>query len=79
MLLGISSVFLRRNRGLCGWRVERHAAHAAGGVGASAVMGVTQYLLVTNGLWTLGATGGAMVGLLVGVALMPHPGLPRPA
>lgn len=35
----------------------------------STVMGVTQYLLVTNGLWTLGATGGAMVGLLVGVAL----------
>ena len=33
----------------------------------SAVMGVAQYLLVTNGLWTLGATGGAMAGLLVGL------------
>ena len=35
----------------------------------SAVMGVTQHLLVTNGLWTLGATGGAMVGLLVGFVI----------
>jgi lactate permease len=33
----------------------------------SAVMGGVQYLLATNGLWTLGATGGAMVGLIVGV------------
>jgi lactate permease len=35
----------------------------------SAVMGVVQYLLATNGLWTLGATGGALVGLAVGVGL----------
>jgi lactate permease len=35
----------------------------------SVVMGVVQYLLVTNGIWTLGATGGAMAGLLVGVGL----------
>jgi lactate permease len=35
----------------------------------SVVMGVVQYLLVTNGIWTLGATGGAMAGMLVGVAL----------
>jgi lactate permease len=33
------------------------------------VMSVTQYLLVTNGLWTLGATGAAMVGLVAGVGL----------
>jgi len=33
------------------------------------VMSVSQYLLVTNGIWTLGATGGAMVGLLVGLLL----------
>jgi lactate permease len=35
----------------------------------SAVMGTVQYLLVTNGIWTLGATGGAMAGMLVGVGL----------
>lgn len=35
----------------------------------SAVMGITQHLLVTNGLWTLGATGGAMAGLLAGFAI----------
>ena len=33
------------------------------------VMGGVQYLLVVNGLWTLGATGGAMAGLIVGVGL----------
>lgn len=32
----------------------------------SVVMGVTQYLLATGGIWTLGATGGAMAGLIVG-------------
>jgi lactate permease len=32
-------------------------------------MGTVQYLLVTNGIWTLGATGGAMAGMLVGVGL----------
>jgi lactate permease len=35
----------------------------------TAVMGGVQYILVTNGLWTLGATGGAMAGLLVGFLL----------
>jgi lactate permease len=35
----------------------------------SLVMGVTQHLLVTNGLWTLGATGGAMMGLVAGLLL----------
>jgi len=35
----------------------------------SVVMGVTQYFLVTHHLWTLGATGGATAGLLVGVGL----------
>lgn len=35
----------------------------------SVVMGTAQYLLVTNHLWTLGATGGATAGLLVGVGL----------
>ncbi len=35
----------------------------------SAVMGAVQYLLATNRLWTLGATGAALVGLLAGVLL----------
>lgn len=34
-----------------------------------AVMGSVQYALATNHLWTLGATGAAMAGLLVGVLL----------
>jgi lactate permease len=35
----------------------------------SLAMGVTQYALVKAGVWTLGATGAAMVGMLVGFAL----------
>jgi lactate permease len=35
----------------------------------AAVMGGVQYLLVTNGIWTLGASGGAMAGLAVGIFL----------
>ncbi|MDZ4159796.1 MAG: L-lactate permease [Anaerolineaceae bacterium] len=31
------------------------------------VMGGVQYVLATHGVWTLGATGGAMAGLLVGI------------
>jgi len=37
------------------------------------VMGVVQYLLATNGLWTLGATGGGIAGLAVGLAWMRLP------
>lgn len=33
------------------------------------VMGVVQYFLATSGLWTLGATGASLAGLLVGVGL----------
>jgi lactate permease len=36
----------------------------------SAIMGVVQYLLVTGGIWTLGATGGAMSGLVVAIGLL---------
>jgi lactate permease len=39
----------------------------------TAVMGGVQYLLVTNNLWTLGATGGAIAGLLVGFLLTRFP------
>jgi lactate permease len=35
----------------------------------SLVMGLVQYLLVIHGVWTLGATGAAMMGMLVGVML----------
>ena len=33
-----------------------------------AVMGLTQWLVATNGLWTLGSTSGALAGAVVGVA-----------
>ncbi|NLN70410.1 MAG: L-lactate permease [Chloroflexi bacterium] len=39
----------------------------------SVVMGFTQYLLVTNGMWTLGATGAGLVGLAVGLLLLRLP------
>jgi len=39
----------------------------------SVVMGVVQYLLVVNGLWTLGTTGASVVGLLVGFLLVRLP------
>jgi lactate permease len=35
----------------------------------SAVMSLTQYWLVTNGIWTLGATGASLAGLIVSVPL----------
>ncbi|HZU86950.1 MAG TPA: L-lactate permease [Anaerolineaceae bacterium] len=50
-----------------GWRGLRHTLPAV--FILSLVMGVTQHLLVTNGLWTLGATGGAMAGLVAGLLL----------
>ena len=39
----------------------------------SLVMGSVQYLLSTNGIWTLGASGGAMAGLLVGILYLQLP------
>lgn len=42
------------------------------------VMSVTQYLLVTNGVWTLGATGGAMAGMVAGLGLARLPFYRRP-
>ena len=44
----------------------------------SLVMAVAQYLIVLAGVWTLGATGAAIVGLLVGFALTRLPAY-RPA
>ena len=39
----------------------------------SLVMGGVQYLLATNGLWTLGTTGAGLVGLVVGLLLLRLP------
>lgn len=39
----------------------------------SVVMGVVQYLLATNGMWTLGSTGAGIVGLVVGFLLLRLP------
>ena len=39
----------------------------------SVVMGVVQYVLATNGLWTLGSTGAGLVGLAVGFLLLRLP------
>ncbi|MBW6467073.1 MAG: L-lactate permease [Brevefilum sp.] len=39
----------------------------------SVVMGTVQYLLATNGLWTLGTTGAGLVGLVVGFLLLRLP------
>jgi len=39
----------------------------------SVVMGVVQYLLATNGLWTLGSTGAGLAGLGVGFLLLRLP------
>ncbi|HEY9076405.1 MAG TPA: L-lactate permease [Anaerolineaceae bacterium] len=69
VLLGISSFFCGTLVALIagGWKGVRHTLPAVAFL--SLVMGVTQYLLVTLGLWTLGATGAAIVGLLAGFAL----------
>lgn len=39
----------------------------------SIVMSTTQYFMVVNGLWTLGATGAGLVGLVVGFLLLRLP------
>ena len=38
-----------------------------------AVMGVTQWWIATNGMWTLGSTSGALAGAVVGVAYVLSP------
>ena len=66
--------------GLSGLLVGLMVAHAAAGWEAvkrlwptvlvmGAVMGSTQYLLATHHLWNIGALGGGLAGLLVGVLL----------
>ncbi len=39
----------------------------------ASVMGIVQYVLATNGLWTLGSTGAGLVGILVGLLLVRLP------
>jgi lactate permease len=51
----------------CGWKAMFRSLPAVLILGA--VMGSTQYWLATHGLWTLGATGGAMAGMVVGIIL----------
>jgi len=54
-----------------GWRSLKRALLPT--LFLSVVMGLTQYLLVTNGLWTLGTTGASVVGLLFGFLLVRLP------
>ena len=55
----------------CGWKGLKRALPAV--IILSAVMGGVQYILVTNGVWTLGATGAAIAGLVVAILLMRLP------
>jgi lactate permease len=69
LLLGVAAFF---SGGLVayvgsGWKGLLRALPAVGVLGA--VMGGMQYVLATNGLWTLGATGASLAGLLVAVGL----------
>ncbi|MCJ7659544.1 MAG: L-lactate permease, partial [Anaerolineales bacterium] len=55
----------------CGWKGLKRGLPAI--LILSGVMGVVQYLLATNGLWTLGATGAAIAGLLTCLLLLKLP------
>ena len=48
-----------------GWRGVRRALPFVLVVGST--MAITQYVLATNGLWTLGATGAGLAGLVVSI------------
>ncbi len=78
LLLGVASFACGAIVALVGtgWKGLRRSLPAV--LLLSTVMGGAQYWLVTHGLWTLGATGAAMVGLLVGVALARLPVYNRP-
>lgn len=54
-----------------GWKALRRSVLPV--LAISLVMGSVQYLLATNGLWTLGATGGALAGLAVMFGLLRLP------
>jgi lactate permease len=69
LLLGVASFFSGAIVAYVGsgWRGLLHGLPAL--LALSAVMGYTQYLLATNGIWTLGATGASLVGMLAVVGL----------
>ncbi|HCU58026.1 MAG TPA: L-lactate permease [Anaerolineaceae bacterium] len=73
LLLGISAPVAGLLVALIGngWKGLKRAVLPVLVIGS--VMGAAQYLLATNGLWTLGATGGAIAGLLVGLILVRLP------
>jgi lactate permease len=54
-----------------GWKGLKRALAPVLVIGV--VMGVVQYLLATSGIWTLGATGGGIAGLVVGLLWMRLP------
>ena len=54
-----------------GWKSFKRALFPV--VTLATVMGLVQYLLATNGLWTLGSTGAGLVGILVGLLLVRLP------
>jgi lactate permease len=51
----------------CGWKGLKRAFLPVLLIGL--VMGVVQYLLATNGMWSLGSTGAGIAGLLVGFGM----------
>ncbi|MBG0788532.1 MAG: L-lactate permease, partial [Anaerolineaceae bacterium] len=73
LLLGIASIPSGLLVALIGngWKGLKRAVAPVVVIGL--VMGVVQYLLATNGLWTLGATGAGIAGLLVGLLWMRLP------
>ncbi|QRN83108.1 L-lactate permease [Chloroflexota bacterium] len=73
LLLGIASIPSGLLVALIGngWKGLKRAVAPVVVIGL--VMGTVQYLLATNGLWTLGATGAGISGLLVGLLWMRLP------
>jgi len=76
VLAGWSAVFLGLAAYLCGlfathvyggWKMVRHSLPALLIVGTA--MAGTQYLLATNGMWTLGGFGASLVGLIACLAV----------
>lgn len=67
LLLGLAAVGcgLLVALAYAGWRGLLHALPAVLLIGT--VMAVGQYLLATNGLWNIGAAGGSLGGLIVGL------------
>jgi lactate permease len=69
LLLGIASFFSGAIVAFVGtgWRGMLRGLPAI--LVLTVVMGVVQYFLAINGLWSLGATGAALVGMIAGIGL----------